>query len=79
MGGRGTHDVLLVVGGSPVLGAPVADAKQQRPPASAHGGGGGGDGGEQTGERCRVRAGGGSGRGFWFRSVRGGLALWETG
>lgn len=53
MGGTGTHNMLLVVGGAPVLGAPVADAKQQRPPAGAHGSGGG----EQRGtERCRVRA-----------------------
>jgi len=34
--GRGSHDVLLVVGGAPILGAPVADAQQQRPPARAH-------------------------------------------
>jgi hypothetical protein len=49
----GTYDVLLVVGGAPVLGAPVADAEQQSPPAGAHGGGGGGGGGERGGERSR--------------------------
>lgn len=29
--------MLLVVGGSPILGAPVADAQKQGPPARAHG------------------------------------------
>jgi hypothetical protein len=34
--GRGSHDVFLVVGGAPILGASIADAQQQRPPARAH-------------------------------------------
>jgi hypothetical protein len=44
-GEKGTHDVFLVVCGSPVLGAPVADPQQQRPPARAHGVRGGEAGG----------------------------------
>jgi hypothetical protein len=49
--------VLLVVGGAPVLGAPVADAEQQGPPAGAHGGGGG-----ERGRREAPGAGGGGRR-----------------
>jgi hypothetical protein len=66
--------VLLVVGGAPVLGAPVADAEQQSPPAGAHGGGGG-----ERGRREAPGAGGGGRRrvgsrvlvpvGRWVRGV----------
>jgi hypothetical protein len=62
--GRGAHDVLLVVCGSPVFGAPVADAQQQRPPARAHG-----VRGDEVGVARGVGCGGvggGSRRGFWF-------------
>jgi hypothetical protein len=43
--------VLLVVGGSPVFGASVADAQKQRPPARTHGV----SGGEASGEPGRER------------------------
>lgn len=63
--GRGSHDVLLVVGGAPILGAPVADAQQQRPPARAHCVRGGelgvGRGGAWGGGGSRLGEGG-----FWF-------------
>jgi hypothetical protein len=72
-GEKGTHDVFLVVCGSPVLGAPVADPQQQRPPARAHGVRSGEAGGEPVWwERGRYRVrgdGGGLSRGFWVRKL----------